>query len=110
MPDDAIISWLEARGQWRGIREGNADRTLMCSRLEFPHIPCNEADRTGPLWPLPNCLRKDKIQGMTTASVLAIVGFLFPVVIRGLAQVEKSIGPRVLRWIDSRLGPNARVS
>ena len=47
---------------------------------------------------------------MNTAGVLALLGFFLPVVIGGLAQLEKIIGPRVLEWLRSRLGPNARVS
>lgn len=54
--------------------------------------------------------RQLKCIQMSTAGVLALFGFLLPIVIGGLARLEKIIGPRVLDWLRSRLGHNARVS
>lgn len=47
---------------------------------------------------------------MSTAGVLGLIAILFPAVIGGLAKLEKILSPRVLRWLQSRLGQNARVS
>ena len=47
---------------------------------------------------------------MSAAGVLAVVGILFPVVVGGLAKLQTILGPRVLRWIESRSGHNARAS